>query len=113
MRATIFVSERPRKTRVLIQDNQQWRFVMADREVHHYDRERDSGMGGMGAILGVILGVLLVGGLIFFFASDWDRPGDTRLTINNPPAATGSVTTETTGAAPRTAPAPAPANPAR
>ncbi len=76
---------------------------MADREIHHYDKS-DSGMAGMGAILGMILGVLLVGGLIFFFASDWDRPGDTKLTINTPnlPAATG----ETTGSAPRPAPSP-------
>ena len=79
---------------------------MADRErevIHH----ESGGMGGMGAILGMILGVLLVGGLIFFFAGEWDRPGDTKLTINTPnlPAAT---TGETTGSAPRPAPAPSP-----
>lgn len=62
---------------------------MADREIHHHD----SGMGGMGAILGMILGVLLVGGLIFFFASNWDDRGGTRLTVNTPgaPATTGSA----------------------
>ncbi len=72
---------------------------MADREVHHYDRT-DSGMG---AILGMILGVLLVGGLIFFFAGNWDRPGDTKLTINTPsaPTTTGSATT---GSAPSPSP---------
>ena len=72
---------------------------MADREIIH---TTDRGMGGMGAILGMILGVLLVGGLIFFFAGNWDRGGD-KLTINAPsaPATTGS-------ALPR-----APANPAR
>jgi hypothetical protein len=65
---------------------------MADREIIHTNS--DSGMGGMGAILGMILGVLLVGGLIFFFAGDWDRGGDTKLTVNTPstsaPATTGS-----------------------
>lgn len=75
---------------------------MADREVIH--TSDSGGMGGMGAILGLILGVLLVGGLVFFFAGDWDRGGD-RLTINAPnsPATTGSAPS-----APR-----APANPAR
>ena len=82
---------------------------MADREVIH--TTTDSGSGGMGAILGMILGVLLVGGLIFYFAGDWDGAGDTRVTVNTPnaPAAT-------TGSAPSapSAPAPsAPANPAR
>lgn len=73
---------------------------MADREIIHTNDS--GGMGGMGAILGMILGVLLVGGLIFFFAGDWDRGGD-KLTINAPsaPATTGS------------APPRAPANPAR
>lgn len=71
---------------------------MADREIIH----TDSGSGGMGAILGMILGVLLVGGLIFYFAGNWDG-GGTRVTINTPsaPATTGS-------AAPSV-----PANPAR
>lgn len=71
-----------------------------EREVIHHD---SGGMGGMGAILGMILGVLLVGGLIFFFAGDWNRPGDTKLTINTPnlPATTGSATT---GSAPSPSP---------
>jgi uncharacterized membrane protein len=70
--------------------------TMADREVIHTS---DSGMSGMGAILGMILGVLLVGGLIFFFAGNWDKGGGSKVTINAPsaPATTGS----------------APANPAR
>ena len=69
---------------------------MADREVIHTS---DSGMSGMGAILGMILGVLLVGGLIFFFAGNWEKGGGSKVTINAPsaPATTGS----------------APANPAR
>ncbi|HET7681858.1 MAG TPA: hypothetical protein VFK79_17185 [Xanthobacteraceae bacterium] len=71
---------------------------MADREIIH--TSDSGGMGGMGAVLGLILGVLLVGGLIFFFAGDFDR-GD-KLTINAPSAPA------TTGSAPR-----APANPAR
>lgn len=72
---------------------------MADREIIH---TKDSGSGGMGAILGMVLGVLLVGGLIFFFAGNWDR-GGSKVTINAPsaPATTGS-----------SAPS-APANPAR
>jgi hypothetical protein len=73
---------------------------MADREII----QTDSGSGGMGAILGMILGVLLVGGLIFFFAGNFDRGGD-KTTINLPSAPT------TTGSAP-SAPR-APANPAR
>lgn len=71
---------------------------MADREIIH----TNSGSGGMGAILGVILGVLLVGGLIFFFAGNWNGSGS-KVTINTPsaPVTTGS-----------SAPS-APANPAR
>ena len=65
---------------------------MADREVIHTSND-GGGMGGMGAILGMILGVLLVGGLIFFFAGDWDRGGGTKLTVNTPsaPVTTGSA----------------------
>lgn len=73
---------------------------MADREIIHTNDS--GGMGGMGAILGMILGVLLVGGLIFFFAGNWDRDGGTKLTVNTPNAPA------TTGSAPS-----APANPAR
>lgn len=72
---------------------------MADREVIHTS---DSGSGGMGAILGMVLGVLLVGGLIFFFAGNWDKGGGSKVTINTPSAPA------TTGSAPS-----APANPAR
>jgi hypothetical protein len=72
---------------------------MADREIIHTD---NGGMGGMGAILGMILGVLLIGGLIFFFAGNWDRGSSTKLTVNTPSAPA------TTGSAPS-----APANPAR
>jgi hypothetical protein len=63
--------------------------TMADREIIHTS---DGGGSGMGAILGMILGVLLVGGLIFFFAGDWDGGGD-KVTINAPsaPATTGST----------------------
>ena len=63
---------------------------MADREIIHTS---DRGGSGMGAILGMILGVLLVGGLIFFFAGDWDRGGGDKVTINAPsgPATTGSA----------------------
>ncbi len=75
---------------------------MADREIIH---THSGGSGGMGAILGLILGVLLVGGLIFFFAGDLDGDGGTRVTVN-PPSAPA-----TTGSAP--AAPPAPANPAR
>lgn len=74
---------------------------MADREIIH---THSGGSGGMGAILGLILGVLLVGGLIFFFAGDLDG-GGTKVTVN-PPSAPA-----TTGSAP--AAPPAPANPAR
>jgi hypothetical protein len=64
--------------------------TMADREIIHTS---DGGMGGMGAILGMILGVLLVGGLIFFFAGNWDKGGGSKVTINAPsaPATTGSA----------------------
>ena len=64
---------------------------MADREIIH--TSSDGGSGGMGAILGLILGVLLVGGLIFFFAGNWDRGSTTKLTVNAPsaPATTGSA----------------------
>jgi len=52
-------------------------------------------MGGMGAILGMILGVLLVGGLIFFFAGNFDKGGGGggKVTINAPsaPSTTGSA----------------------
>jgi hypothetical protein len=68
--------------------------VMADREIHTHTT--DSGSGGMGAILGMILGVLLVGGLIFFFASNWNGGSSTKLTVNAPsapsmPSTTGSA----------------------
>lgn len=68
---------------------------MADREIIHTNSD-SGGMGGMGAILGMILGVLLVGGLIFFFAGNWDRGapgGGSKVTINAPsaPATTGSA----------------------
>jgi hypothetical protein len=68
---------------------------MADREIIHTSSD-SGGMGGMGAILGMILGVLLVGGLIFFFAGDWDRGGaggGSKTTINLPsaPSTTGSA----------------------
>ncbi len=61
---------------------------MADREIIH---TTDGGSSGMGAILGMVLGVLLVGGLIFFFAGNWDR-GGSKVTINAPsaPATTGT-----------------------
>jgi hypothetical protein len=78
--------------------------TMADREVIHTS---DSGMGGMGAILGLILGVLLVGGLIFFFAGNWDRGSGSKVTVNTPSAPA------TTGSAPSRPATPAPANPAR
>ena len=85
---------------------------MADREIIHTNDS--GGMGGMGAILGMILGVLLVGGLIFFFAGDWDRDS-TQLTVNSPsaPATTGSAAPATTGSAPAPSRPSAPANPAR
>ena len=96
-----FSAEHPSKAGVLHPDSYRLKEeTMADREIiHTTDR---SGMGGMSAILGIILGVLLVGGLIFYFAGDWNRGGD-KLTINVPsaPATTGS------------APPRAPANPAR
>jgi hypothetical protein len=74
--------------------------IMADREVIHTNSD-SGGMGGMGAILGMILGVLLVGGLIFFFAGgNFDRGSNTKLTVNTPSTTTGSAPS-------------APANPAR
>jgi hypothetical protein len=63
---------------------------MADREIHHTD-----GSGGMGAILGMILGVLLIGGLVFFFAGNW-RDGGTKLTVNAPSAPSMPSTTGST-----------------
>ena len=74
---------------------------MADREIIHTNS--DSGAGGMGAILGLILGVLLVGGLIFFFAGNWEKGGGNSVTVNTPsaPSTTGSALPK------------APANPAR
>jgi hypothetical protein len=74
---------------------------MADREIH----TNDNGSGGMGAILGMIVGVLLVGGLIFYFAGNWSAD-DARVTANSPSAPA------TTGSSAPSAP-PAPANPAR
>jgi hypothetical protein len=68
---------------------------MADREVIH---TTDGGSGGMGAILGMILGVLLVGGLIFFFAGNWDRSGGSKITVNTPSAPVTAPST--TGSAP-------------
>jgi hypothetical protein len=66
---------------------------MADREIIHTNS--DSGSGGMGAILGLILGVLLVGGLIFFFAGNWEKGGGggSSVTVNTPsmPSTTGSA----------------------
>ena len=66
---------------------------MADREIIH--TTSDSGAGGMGAILGLILGVLLVGGLIFFFAGNWEKGGGggNSVTVNTPsmPSTTGSA----------------------
>ena len=72
---------------------------MADREIIHTN-SGDGGMGGMGAILGMILGVLLVGGLIFFFAGgNWDKGGGgaSKVTINAPSAPSAP---STTGSAP-------------
>jgi hypothetical protein len=67
--------------------------AMAVREIIHTND--GGGMGGMGAILGMILGVLLVGGLIFFFAANGDKGGGggSKTTINLPsaPATTGSA----------------------
>jgi hypothetical protein len=62
--------------------------TMADREVI----ETNDG-GGMGAILGMILGILIVGGLIFFFTGNWGNSGGSRVTTNAPsaPATTGST----------------------
>jgi uncharacterized membrane protein len=68
---------------------------MADREIIH---TTDGGSGGMGAILGMILGVLLVGGLIFFFAGNWDRGGGSKITVNTPSAPVTAPST--TGSAP-------------
>jgi len=67
---------------------------MADREIIH--TSSDSGAGGsMGAILGLVLGVLLVGGLIFFFAGNWEKGGGggSSVTVNTPsiPSTTGSA----------------------
>ena len=73
---------------------------MADREIIHTN-SGDGGMGGMGAILGMILGVLLVGGLIFFFAGNWEKgggnAGGSKITINTPSAPSAP---STTGSAP-------------
>lgn len=72
---------------------------MADREIIHTNDS--GGMGGMGAILGMILGVLLVGGLIFFFAGNFDRNGgggSSKITINTP--STPTPAPSTTGSAP-------------
>jgi hypothetical protein len=67
--------------------------TMADREIIHTNDS--GGMGGMGAILGMILGVLLVGGLIFFFAGNFEKGGGgaSKVTINTPsaPSTTGSA----------------------
>ena len=55
---------------------------MADREIIH--TSSDGGSGGMVAILGLVLGVLLVGGLIFFFAvtpTSLTKPGWTALAV--------------------------------
>ena len=67
---------------------------MADREIIH--TSSDGGSGGMGAILGLVLGVLLVGGLIFFFAGNWEKGGGgggNSVTVNTPsmPSTTGSA----------------------
>ena len=66
---------------------------MADREIIH--TSSDGGSGGMGAILGLVLGVLLVGGLIFFFAGNWEKGGGggSSVTVNTPsmPSTTGSA----------------------
>jgi hypothetical protein len=80
---------------------------MADREREVIHTGDSGGMGGMGAILGMILGVLLVGGLIFFFAGDWDGGGGTQM------SGTTSSAPATTGSAPSTPRAPANPAPAR
>lgn len=46
----------------------------------------DNGSSGMGAIAGVIIGAVLVVGLLFFFANNWQggSGGGSKLSINVP-----------------------------
>jgi hypothetical protein len=58
---------------------------MADKEIHHYE-SGDGGSSGMGAFLGIIVGVVLVVGLLFAFANNWDGGGGSKVSVNVPNA---------------------------
>ena len=64
---------------------------MADKEVHHYNSGGDGGGSGMGAFLGIIVGAVLVIGVLYVFATNWNG-GGSQVSVNVPsaPATSGS-----------------------
>jgi hypothetical protein len=60
---------------------------MADREIIH---TTDGGGSGMGAMLGVIVGALLVIGGLFYFLGGWGGGSNVSVNVPSPPATTGS-----------------------
>jgi hypothetical protein len=67
---------------------------MADKEIHHYS-SGDGGGSGIGAFLGIIVGAVLVVGLLFVFANNWD--GGSNVSVNAPSAPSAP---STSGSAP-------------
>jgi hypothetical protein len=60
---------------------------MADKEIIHHHDSGDGGSSGIGAILGVIVGAVLVVGMLYGFATYWDRGGgESKVSINMPAA---------------------------
>lgn len=57
---------------------------MADKEIHHYD-SGGGGSSGMGAILGVVIGAVLVIGVLYAVAVNWNGgSGGSKVSVNVP-----------------------------
>ena len=72
---------------------------MADKEIHHY-QSGDGGGSGMGAFLGIIVGAVLVVGLLFVFANNWDGGGGSKVSVNVPNAPSAPSAPSTSGGGP-------------
>lgn len=58
--------------------------VMADKEIHHY--AHGGGGSGIAAFLGAILGAVVVLGILYFAATNWDGGGGSKVSVNLPKA---------------------------
>jgi hypothetical protein len=70
---------------------------MADKEIHHYSSGGGGG-SGIGAFLGIIVGAVLVVGLLYVFANNWD--GGSNVSVNVPAAPSAPSAPSTSGSAP-------------